>query len=46
MEYQEALKLAYVIHDEIYGIPRTHQEWANAFNIRGRIAKALVKHFE
>jgi hypothetical protein len=39
--YKKDLKLAYRIYDKIYGKPKTHGEWANGFNIRGKIIEAI-----
>jgi hypothetical protein len=27
----------------LYGKPKTHQEWANSFNIKWKIKKVLIK---
>lgn len=43
MTYTEALKLAYPIHDALYGEPKDHQQWADGFNKRGKIAEVLIK---
>jgi len=43
-EYQKKLSLAYKIYEELYGSEyETHAQWAEAFNIRGRIVRCLIK---
>ena len=45
MTYQEALKIAYPLHEALYGKPRDHQEWAAGFNKRDTIARVLMEVF-
>lgn len=40
-KYWELLPLACEIYNDIFGVPNTNAEWANGFNIRGRIIKIL-----
>ena len=42
-KYWEKLPLAYEIYYAVFGDPKTHQEWANGFNIRGKIIETLIK---
>ena len=41
-DYWEYLPLAYEIY-YVFGKPKTHHEWANGFNIRGKIIETLIK---
>ena len=41
--YWELLPLAYKIYYTLYGQPKTHEEWAKGFNIRGKIIKTLLE---
>lgn len=43
-EYREALDLSYVIYQEIYGEPKSHKEYAEGFNIRGRLARTILQY--
>lgn len=36
-QYFDLLPLATLIYDELYGKPKSHIEWANGFNIRGKV---------
>jgi len=42
-KYWEFLPLAYEIYKNVFGDPKTHAEWANGFNIRGKIIETLIK---
>ena len=39
--YRENIPLANKIYESIFGKPKTHQEWANSFNIKHKIIKEL-----
>jgi hypothetical protein len=41
--YRELEPLAYELYYELYGKPKTHYEWANGFNIRGKMIRILNK---
>ena len=43
-DYWKFLPLAYTIYDKLYGEPKSHYEWANGFNIRGKIVKVLINN--
>lgn len=42
-KYWKHLPLAHQIYNELFGKPKTHNEWAEGFNIRGRITEVLIK---
>ena len=42
--YWELLPLAYKIYYKLYGKPKTHDDWANGFNIRGKIIKTIMEN--
>ena len=42
-KYWEFLPLAYEIYNNVFGEPKSHVEWANGFNIRGKIIKTLIE---
>lgn len=42
--YWKHLPLVYKIYYDLYGKPKTHYEWANGFNIRGKIIKTLIEN--
>lgn len=39
--WSKNLDTAYRIYDVLYGKPKTHREWAEGFNIRGKIIDVL-----
>ena len=43
-KYWEKLPLAYEIYYNVFGYPKSHAEWANGFNIRGKIIKTLIEN--
>ena len=43
MTYQEALKIAYPLHEALFGKPKSHHEWAAGFNRRGVICRVLME---
>ena len=40
-EYKKLKPIAQKIYNELYGKPKTHQEWANSFNLIGRIIRKI-----
>jgi hypothetical protein len=44
--YWDYIPLAYDIYYNVFGKPKTHGEWANGFNIRGKIIETLMKNDE
>ena len=43
-KYWSYLPIAYKIYETLYGQPKSHGEWANGFNIRGKIIKTLIEN--
>ena len=42
--YWKLLSLTYKIYYILYGKPKTHNDWANGFNIRGKIIRLLMEY--
>ena len=42
-KYWEYLPLAYEIYYNIFGEPKSNADWANGFNIRGKIIEVLIE---
>ena len=38
--------LEYKIWLEIYGKPKSHQEWADGFNRRGKLRRIIEEHYK
>lgn len=41
-QYKESLPLAKRIYNELHGNPKTHEEWAESFNVVGSINEILL----
>lgn len=42
-KYRKLQPLADDLYLSLYGEPKSHQEWANAFNIKGKIIETILK---
>lgn len=42
MSKEEAYKLAEQIYLDLFGKPKDHQQWTEAFNKRGAIVRAIL----
>lgn len=43
LKYLKTLPKAYEIHKQLFGEPKTHEEWAERFNIVGKINRVLMQ---
>ena len=43
-DYKPYLDMSYKVYEALYGKPNTHEEYANSFNIRGKIARVLIEN--
>ena len=41
--YSKTLPLSEEIHNKLYGQPKTHKEWAEKFNLVGKINRIILK---
>ena len=44
--FWELLPLADKLYIDLYGEPKTHFEYMNGFNIRGKIVRTLIDNYE